>query len=85
MLGVWFCSARVHYELVKWWTGYEEAMKHASEKKKKNVCTLRLQKDLGYSPKTTTNDHTIPPTQIHQSKSTARECTTKHTNKQLIT
>lgn len=27
MLSVWFCSVRVHCELVKWQTGYKEAKK----------------------------------------------------------
>lgn len=32
MLSVWFCSVRVHCELVKWQTGYKEAKKkNASE------------------------------------------------------
>lgn len=62
MLSVWFCSVRVHCELVKWQTGYKEA---------KKIC-LRGSEcvDSGFTK--TSNIlktlHTIPPTYIHQSK-----------------
>lgn len=81
MLGVWFCSSRVHYELVKRQTGYREAMKHASEGE--SVYTLRLHKDFRYS-ENTTRYHTIPPTRVHQSQSIMLKASHAHTNRQLI-